>query len=280
VQITWLGYPDTTGLRAMDCRFVDAITDPVGEAEPFHTEQLVRFAPTAWIYQPPLDSPEVAPVPCTAGAPVTFGCFNNFAKVSDSTLRGWARVLASVPQSRLLLKGHGLAEPALAATLRARLALLGVGQERIELLGRTPGVAEHLALYARVDVALDTFPYHGTTTTCEALWMGVPVVTLAGDRHAARVGVSLLTAVGRREWIARDWDDYVAIAAALAKDAAGRAAWRQSLRGEMRRSALLDHAGQAARFGNAVRQCWQNWCDHQAASKQPPAPRLEPALQA
>ena len=279
VQITWLGYPDTTGLRTMDYRFVDAITDPAGEAESFHTEQLVRFAPTAWTYQPPLDAPEPAPGPGAAGAPVTFGCFNNFAKVSDSTLRGWAQVLAAVPYSRLLLKGHGLAEPALAAALRVRLALLGVGPERIELLGRTQDVAEHLALYARVDVALDTFPYHGTTTTCEALWMGVPVVTLAGDHHAARVGVSLLTAIGRREWIARDWADYAAIAVALAKNAAGRAVWRQSLRGEMQCSALLDHGGQAARFGRAVRQCWQNWC-HQADSKPPPAPQLEPVLQA
>jgi predicted O-linked N-acetylglucosamine transferase (SPINDLY family) len=280
VQITWLGYPDTTGVRAMDYRFVDAITDPVGEAEPFHTERLVRFAPTAWLYQPPLDAPAPAPVPCAAGASVTFGCFNNFAKVSDSTLRGWAQVLASVPHSRLLLKGHGLGEPARAAVLRARLALLGVAQERIELLGRTPGVVEHLALYARVDVALDTFPYHGTTTTCEALWMGVPVVTLAGDRHAARVGVSLLTAIGHPEWIARDWTDYVVIATALANDTTGRAVWRQSLRGELRRSALLDHAGQAVGFGAAVRECWQHWCrEHQPATMLKPVPQLEAAVQ-
>lgn len=281
VQITWLGYPDTTGLRAMDFRFVDAITDPVGDAEPFHTEQLVRYAPTAWTYQPPREAPEAAPVPSAGGAPVTFGCFNNFAKISEATLRAWARILAGVPQSRLLLKGHGLDEPALAATLRARLALLGVGKERIELLGRTAGTAEHLALYARVDVALDTFPYHGTTTTCEALWMGVPVVTLAGDRHAARVGASLLTAVGRTDWIARDWANYVAIAVALAQDAAGRTVTRQSLRDEMRRSALLDHAGQAGRFGAAVRGCWQSWCKN-CQSNDPfrSAPKSESILHA
>ena len=263
VQITWLGYPDTTGLRGMDHRFVDAITDPEGEAEPFHTEKLVRFAPTAWTYQPPRDAPEPAPVPGAADGVVTFGCFNNFAKVSDSTLRGWAGILAAVPQSRLLLKGHGLDEPGLAAALRSRLGLLGVEEDRVELLGRTAGIAEHLALYARVDVALDTFPYHGTTTTCEALWMGVPVVTLAGDRHASRVGVSLLTALGRREWIARDWTEYSAIAVALANDVAGRAGLRSALRDEMRRSVLLDHAGQAARFGAAVRECWQQWCRRQ-----------------
>ena len=281
VQITWLGYPDTTGLRAMDYRFVDGITDPIGEAEPFHTEKLIRYAPTAWTYQPPLDSPEPACVLSSQGGPVTFGCFNNFAKVSDSTLRGWAQILAAVPRSRLLLKGHGLSEPALAAALRARLAVLGVEGNRIELLGRTASVAEHLALYSRVDVAFDTFPYHGTTTTCEALWMGVPVVTLAGDRHAARVGVSLLTAIGRGEWIAQDWPDYVAIAVALAKYPAVRTVARQSLRDEMRRSPLLDHAGQAARFGAAVRDCWQRWCrDRQSDPKSQPVLQSEAVLQA
>ncbi len=265
VQVTWLGYPDTTGLPAMDYRFVDAITDPVGEAEAFHTEQLVRYSSTAWSYQAPEDTPEPAPPPSSAGAPITFGCFNNFSKVSDSTLRGWARILASAPGSRLLLKGHGLTEPALAAAVRSRLAQLGVGAERVELHGWTPSTAAHLALYARVDVALDTFPYHGTTTTCEALWMGLPVVTLAGGRHASRVGVSLLHAIGRPEWVARDWDEYVAIAVKLAQDPAGLTKVRQSLRAEMLASPLLDHAGQAARFGAALRECWKTWCDDQTA---------------
>ena len=258
VQLTYLGYPDTTGLRAMDYRLVDAITDPAGEADAFHTERLVRFAPTAWSYAPPADAPEPAPRP--TGAPVTFGCFNNFSKVSASTLRGWVRLLAAVPDSRLLLKGNGLTDPAMAADLRARLGALGVAGERLELLGRTPGLAAHLALYAQVDVALDTFPYHGTTTTCEALWMGVPVVTLAGDRHMARVGASLLTAAGHPEWIARDWDDYGRIAADLAGDPAWRARLRTGLREDLRRGPLLDHAGQAARFGAALRDCWARWC--------------------
>lgn len=260
VQVTYLGYPDTTGLRAMDLRLVDEVTDPTGVADEFHTEKLVRFAPTAWSYAPPADAPEVPPPPSAVGGPVTFGCFNNFAKVSDATLRGWAQVLAVVPQSRLLLKGHGLDTPAQAAGLRARLAMLGVGEERVELLGRTPGLAAHLALYARVDVALDTFPYHGTTTTCEALWMGRPVVTLCGDRHMSRVGASLLTAAGHPEWIARDWADYARIAAELASDPARLARTGSALREELRASPLLDHAGQAARFGAALRAGWAEWC--------------------
>ena len=265
VQLSYLGYPNTTGLRAMDYRFVDAITDQPGEADAFHTEQLVRFAPTAWSYAPPAEAPDVAEPPCLAGAPVTFGCFNNFSKVNDTTLKAWSQLLATVPGSRLLLKGHGLADPARVASLQARFVACGLDPSRVELLGRTSGLAAHLALYARVDVALDTFPYHGTTTTCEALWMGCPVVTLPGDRHAARVGASLLSAIGRQEWIGRDWQDYVRIAAELAQDRPRLVRERAGLRDAMRASPLMDHAGQGQRFGDAIRTCWSAWCARQAS---------------
>ena len=251
VQATYLGYPDTTGLRSMDFRLVDGITDPEGSEE-LCTEELLRFSPTAWCYAPPAEAPLRAPPPSAGGQPVTFGCFNNFAKVTDETLAAWGRVLAAVPGSRLLLKSFGLGAPALQEAARRRLAAAGIDPARAELLDHAGSLAGHLATYARVDIAFDTFPYHGTTTTCEALWMGVPVVTLAGDRHASRVGVSLLTAVGRTEWIARDWKEYGRIAAALARDPAGLAAARTGLRDELRGSPLLDHAGQGERFGAAL----------------------------
>ena len=267
VQVAYLGYPNTTGLRAMDYRFVDAITDPVGTSEALHTEQLVRFAPVAWSYEPPVAAPAVALAPpCVANGYVTFGCFNNFIKVSNELLDGWAALLRAVPDSRLRLKAQGLADPAVAAFARARLERLGVAAGRVELFDRTASVAAHLALYDGVDVALDTFPYHGTTTTCEALWMGVPVVTLTGDRHASRVGTSLLTAVGHPEWIAGNWEEYVRLATGLAGDAARLATLRRNLRGQMQRSPLLDHAGQAACFGNALRTCWRAYCSRAAAA--------------
>ena len=259
VQATYLGYPDTTGLAAMDYRLTDAIADPPG-AEAFHTEKLVRFASAAWAYAPPAEAPEPAPPPCATGAAVTFGCFNNPAKLGDATLRAWAALLAAVPGARLLLKGRGLDRPDAAAALRDRLARAGAAPDRIELLGRIPGLRSHLGLYARVDVALDPFPYHGTTTTCEALWMGRPVVTLAGDRHAARVGASLLGAAGHPEWVARDWAEYVALAAGLVRDPAALERAAGGLRGDLARSVLLDHAGQAARFGAALRAGWSAWC--------------------
>jgi predicted O-linked N-acetylglucosamine transferase (SPINDLY family) len=257
VQATYLGYPDTTGLAAMDYRLVDGVTDPSPTADALCTERLIRFAPTAWSYCPPPTAPE--PGEDRTG-PFTFGCFNNFAKVTDALLLCWSRLLAAVPGSRLALKGAGFAAPELATAVRERLTAAGLAADRVELLERTETLEGHLAAYARIDLALDTFPYNGTTTTCEALWMGVPVVALAGDRHAGRVGASLLTAVGRPEWIARDAADYVRLAAEIAAARPRTRAARSELRTAVRGSVLCDHPAQARRFGSALREMWRTWC--------------------
>jgi len=274
VQITYLGYPNTTGLPAMHYRLTDGLADPVGEADAFATEQLVRFAPTAWCYQPPPESAVPVPPPClaTPDAPFTFGCFNNLGKITETTLRMWGRILAAVPDARFLFKGRGLGEPAARERLLAHFAACGLPPERIELLERTAETADHLALYHRMDVSLDTAHYCGTTTTCESLWMGVPVVTLAGDRHAARVSASLLTAIGHEEWIAHNEDDYVAKAVALARQRPALAAVRAALRADMQRSALLDEVGQSRRFAAALRQCWTGWCARETEKLESRAP--------
>ena len=256
VQMTYLGYPGSTGLRSMDFRLTDAIADPIGETDHLHTETLLRFAPAAWAYGPPVDAPAPALSPGLRGEAVTFGSFNALSKVSGSTLQLWGELLAAMPEARLVLKSSGM-EP---ERHRAQFAAAGLPMDRTELLTLAPDIPSHLACYSRIDVALDPFPYNGTTTTCEALWMGVPVVTLAGDRHIARVGASLLTAVGHREWIASSRPDYVRIAVALARDGAARRALRTGLREEMLGSPLLDHARQAQRFAAAVRGCWRGWC--------------------
>lgn len=263
VQINYLGYPNTTGLEAMHYRLTDAVADPMGDADAFATETLVRFAPCAWTYQAPVLAPEVGALPATTNGTVTFGCFNNLAKINDTTLALWARVLAAVPNSRLLCKGWNLNEDGPRQKCLARFAAAGIGADRLELCPRTAGVDEHLLHYHRMDISLDTFPYHGTTTTCESLWMGVPAVVLAGERHSARVGASLLTAVGRPEWIAATPDDYVRIATELAADRAGLARIRAGLRAQMQASPLCDHAGQGRRFGDALRQCWREHCQRQ-----------------
>eukprot|EP01034_Spumella_vulgaris_P002553 gene2553-3320_t len=202
----------------MDYRLTDGLADPVGEADPFATERLVRFAPTAWCYSPPPDAPEVAPLPWRRRGHVTFGCFNTPGKINAAVIALWAQVLHAVPGAKLRLKGAGFSAPENRAGFAARFAPHGIGAERLEFAERTPTNAAHLACYHDIDIALDTAPYNGTTTTCEALWMGVPVVSLVGDRHLSRVGVSLLTAVGHADWLAASPADYVAIAARLAAD--------------------------------------------------------------
>ncbi len=263
VQITYLGYPDTTGLPAMDYRFTDAIADPPGDADRFATERLVRFAPTAWCYAPPADSPAVAPAPCRQRGHVTFGCFNTPAKITDATIALWARVLRAVPDARIRLKGAGLEQAAQRAGFAARFAPHGLGADRWEFSGWTATNAEHLACYREVDIALDTAPYNGTTTTCEALWMGVPVISLKGDRHMARVGASLLAAAGHSDWAVATADAYVERAVALAADPERLEKIRQRLRDDLHGGPLLDHAGQARAFGEALRATWTAWCDRQ-----------------
>jgi len=248
VQISYLGYPNTTGLSTMDYRFTDAIADPPGDSDALHTEKLIRFAPCAWTYQPPADAPASGPLPCLQGNPFTFGSFNNLSKVNAFTLRLWASVLRAVPGSRLMLKSFGLD----ADHLRARFLTTGLDPERVVLLPPAATTAEHLACYHRVDVALDTFPYHGTTTTCEALWMGVPVITLHGDRHASRVGCSLLNAIGHPEWIAQDGDDYVRIALQFFQSHQTLAALRSTLRSELAAGTLMNHRAHAAAFADAL----------------------------
>lgn len=259
VQVTWLGYCDTTGMDVMDFRMTDAHADPVGVADELHTERLVRL-PCAWCYTPQPGVPEVSPLPAAELGVVTFGCFNNLAKVNDEVLASWAEVLGRVPGSRLLLKTGALREALPRELLLERLARDGVSAERVEFSGALPTLAAHLEAYRRVDVALDPFPYHGTTTTCEALWMGVPVVTLAGAHHAARVGVSLLHAVGLEEFIARDRAKYVELAVRLGSDLARLAELRATLRERMKRSRLLDARAFARDMEAAYREMWREWC--------------------
>jgi len=255
IQVTWLGYPDTTGLDAIDYRLTEAVSDPAGN-EAWHSEQLFRLPETFSCYQPPADSPPVGPLPAAEAGPLTFGCFNHLAKVTPATLRLWAEILRELPGSRLLLKSRGLADHETAARLRGEFARLGADADRLELNGEELSVARHLGLYQRVDVAFDTFPYNGTTTTCEALWMGVPVVTLAGRTHVSRVGASLLTHLGEPGWIADSPEAYRKLCRDLAGDRPRLTAIRAGLRERMRRSPLCDAPRFTRHLENAFRQMW------------------------
>ena len=257
VIVTAIGYPNTTGHPSVGWRIVDSITDPVG-SDALCTERLARIDPCFLCYAPPRESP--TPAMPSADAPITFGSFNVTPKISAQTIALWARSLNTVPGSRLLLKSKSMGDRGTRQHILARLEAVGISHDRVELLAYTAGPDEHLALYGRVDVALDTTPYNGTTTTCEALWMGVPTVTLVGDRHAARVGASLLTAAGYPQWIATTGDEFVEIASALAADRVKRALLRSGLRDALLHSPLCDQVGYAARFHAALRSAWQAWC--------------------
>ena len=240
VQLTWIGYPNTTGLDTIDYRLTDAISDPVGVTDLWHSEKLVRMPANFSCYRPDPSAPAVNVRPASKPGAVTFGCFNNFAKVTPEVLGLWASLMSGLPESKLLLKSNGLGDPGVMARVRRCFEEVGVAGERIAFHSVPLSVADHLGLYHEVDVALDPFPYNGTTTTCEALWMGVPVVTLAGQTHAARVGASLMTHVGLPDWIASTHDDYLRIAEAAALDVPRRSALRADLRERMRGSPLCD----------------------------------------
>jgi protein O-GlcNAc transferase len=249
-QATWLGYPDTTGLPTIDWRLVDAITDPPGRADSLAVEKLVRIEGCFLCFEPPHLA--IDPFRKAEDGPV-FGSFNALNKIGPSTIALWARVLAQAPGSRLLLKSAELARTDARGRLEAAFVAHGIAPERLILRARIDAVDSHLAAYGLMDVALDPLLYNGTTTSCETLWMGVPVVTLPGTRHAARVGASLLTAAGATEGLATSADDYVARAVELARD---RTRDRMAARARFEKSALCDAPGFARRFEAALRSAF------------------------
>lgn len=257
VQVSWCGYPNTTGMTAIGYRVVDAITDPPG-AEARASESLARLPGGFLCYRAPPEAPAPAPLPAQANGYATFGSFNNLRKVTPETVALWAVLLRRAPRARLLLKARSLADRDTARRLHAMFADHGIDAGRVALRGPVAGLAAHLAAYAELDIALDPFPYNGTTTTCEALWMGVPVVTLAGDRHAGRVGASLLTRVGLVDCIAADGGDYVDIALRLATDVPALAARRAGLRQRMQGSPLCDAAAFTADMEAAFEHMWRD----------------------
>lgn len=255
--ITAIGYPNTTGIPAIDLRLVDPITDPPG-SESLLTERPLRLDPCFLCYTPPSFAPPVSPLP---DGPPTFVSFNALAKISTTTCELWAAVLRAAPDARLLVKcATGLSEPAVANRLRQRLVNAGVDATRLELLPATGGLDAHLATYARASVALDTFPYHGTTTTCEALWMGIPTVTLQGQSHVSRVGPSLLRAAGLPNLIAESPTHYAQIAATLIADRAALSKLRSELRARLATSPLCDAPAYATKFWTNIREAWRTRC--------------------
>jgi len=268
IQISYLGYPHVTGLDAMDYLLTDEFAAPRVQPRAHEGERVLPLKSPMVVYQPAFGSrgllaaagPAVVPPPMLSRGYPTFGCFNDTSKISDAVIATWARLLAAVPGARLLLKSRALGEPAACAALLARFRKLDVDPDRLQLEGRIDDLAEHLARYGSVDVALDTFPYNGVTTTFEALWMGVPFVTLAGEVLCGRMGLSIATNANHPEWIADSAHSYVERAAALVRDPQVLARLRQHLRGELESSALLDAGNFTRHLEAAYRGVWATWC--------------------
>jgi protein O-GlcNAc transferase len=255
LQMAWYAYPGTTGLARMHHIIADDRVLPPGD-ERFFTETPLRLPDCYVCFTPPAENLTPGPLPMLAAGHVTFGSFNNPAKLSEPTIALWARLLRAVPQSRLALRFRWLADPATAARLTSAFAAHGVAAKRLDL-AHAPSRAAALAAYRRIDLALDPFPYNGTTTSCEALWMGVPFVTLKGARFAARVGHSLLATLGLEALVAEDEAGYVEIAAALARDPPRLATLRGELRPRLLASPLCDAPRFARNLAAALRQAWQ-----------------------
>lgn len=262
VQVSYLSYCSTTGLAAMDYRLTDPYLDRPGEAQ-CYAEQSVWLPETYWCYQPMDEAGEVGRRPAGEAGAITFGCLNNFSKANPAALAAWARVLQRVPGSRLVLFAR---EGRHRQRVRDVFAGQGVSPERVGFTGFLPA-ERYFELYRQIDVALDAFPFAGGTTTCDALWMGVPVVSLVGRTAVGRAGVSILSNVGLPELVAVDVDRYVEIAVELAADAGRLAELRGALRRRMGESALMDVRRFAGHVEAAYRSIWQRWCLDRPASK-------------
>ncbi len=258
VQATYLGYQNTTGMVAMDYRLTDAHADPPGMTEAFYTEQHVRLPRSFFCYQAPDASPQVNALPAGDGGPITFASLNHIHKITRPALELWARLLASVADSRLIVLAYTPGH--FESIVRDVMTRCGVDPQRVEVVNKRPRY-EYLELHHRIDIALDSFPFNGHTTACDALWMGVPSIMLEGGSYASRFGGSTLLNVGLGDLIARTTDQYVEIAVALAADRARLAELRATARARMQASVLMDAAGFTRNLETEYRRMWCAWCE-------------------
>ncbi|KAK6139894.1 hypothetical protein DH2020_026371 [Rehmannia glutinosa] len=265
VQVTWIGYPNTTGLPTIDYRISDALADPV-DTKQKHVEELVRLPDSFLCYTPSPEAGPVSPAPALSNGFVTFGSFNNLAKITPRVLQVWARILCAVPNSRLIVKCKPFCCDSVRQQFLSTLEKLGLESLRVDLLPLIILNHDHMQAYSLMDISLDTFPYAGTTTTCESLFMGVPCVTMGGPVHAHNVGVSLLKTVGLSNLVAKNEDEYVELALQLASDITALSNLRMRLRDLMLKSPLCDGSKFAQGLESAYRNMWQRYCKNDVPS--------------
>lgn len=259
VQTTWLGYPNTTGLEAVDYRLSDDISDPPGLSDQLHTEEVIRLKTGPWCYSGHEEARPSGAMPLDENGYLTFGSFNNTQKLNARTLSTWSKILDQFDDARLIIKGMPLNTDQARSFMIDRLLISGIDPDRVELIGWTATKGEHYGLYDRLDIALDPFPFNGATTTCEALWMGVPVISLLGETHAGRVGASLLSRVGLHNLIADSQEEYVSLAVRLGQNPAKLRTLRSNLRPFIEQSPLCDKQLFATEFQNTLNHMWNSF---------------------
>ncbi len=257
LQITYLGFAGSTGLTTMDYRLTDFYADPEGDADNLYTEKLRRLPDSLWCYRPSTDMPETTPLPALARGCLTFGSFNNFSKIDRDTVELWAGLLRSIPDARLMILT--VPEGEARARLLNDFAELGIGAQRLELHGAMPMEAFHRR-FLEADIALDPVNVNGGTTTCEALWMGLPVISLTGKHFLSRAGLSILSTVGMADFAAATPEDYIHIASYLDGNRELLAELRAGLRGHVAGSPLSDEVGFTRNLENIYREVWRKWC--------------------
>ena len=259
IQVTWLGYPGTTGMNAMDYRITDLYAEPEGTTEHFNVETLWRLPEIFCCYQPHENSPAaIDHPPFEDNDYITFGCFNNFTKVTDPSLSSWAKIMEQVPRSRLLLEIAGIHDPKFKNHIEERLQRAGMDLKRVTLEPRKP--SNQYVLYNKIDIALDPFPCVGGTTSMDTVWMGVPFVTLAGKHFVSRMGVTILTNAGMPELIAHNIDEYIKIASDLANDRERLKKMRHNLRDRVKDSPIMNQQAFARNMEAAYHEMWKAWC--------------------
>jgi predicted O-linked N-acetylglucosamine transferase (SPINDLY family) len=260
VQATMIAYFNTTGLSTIDYRITDAVQDPPGHSDSLHAEKLVRLGGGCWCYWPDPDAPDVAEAPALTNGHVTFGTLNKLVKVSEPCARAWASLLEAVPGSRLLLTAAGAERQSEARTsILRRLAAAGLDPTRVQLVGKVGSRADYLRRYGEIDVALDTYPFNGITTTCDALWMGVPTVTWSGHTGVSRSTRSILTSAGLAHLAADTPGEFVRAAASLAADPQALGQLRRTMRQRLLAAPLLDHRRFARGLESAYLRMWRAW---------------------
>jgi len=263
IQITYLGYPTTVGLKHVDYRLTDAMIDPEGMSDKWHTEKLVRLDPTFFCFQPLGNRIPVSPLPGLQKKEICFGGFHNTSKIPEMIIHLWSKVLEQMPGAQLLLQAAAYDDPDIVRYFQASFEKYGIHRGRIQCAGTLP-FEQYLQLHHQIDIMLDTQPWTGHTTSCHALWMGVPILTLEGSRHASRIGQRLMQALDLQEWVAKDHQDYVQKAMQLSQDRHALDKLRQSMRERILKSGISDKKQYVYSLEKVYRQLWTAWCEQKS----------------